>query len=142
MLVIETGMVKELPCADDLSATLCSRGVLTSMLSVFDLVGKCSGLLLRPRECVRVLNSIRASPHNIAIVRAWLRVHIPAWAAFLIANSAKYLGFQMGPIAFCWQWDMPIRKFKARIESIAASGESAAVGVTQYSMRAVPILLP
>lgn len=140
LLIVKNKSGRVLAGADDLSACLGSPKSLKSMFRVVQLFSRVSGLTLSPRKCVIVLNSIRASPHNVAVIRDWLRTHIPAWAEFAISDSAKYMGCQMGPMAFCWQWDMPIRKFKARVESIAASGESAALSARQYSIKAVPIL--
>jgi len=140
VMIVKTQIGSVLACADDISATLVSLSALKSMGSAFSLFSRCSGLFLSPRKCVIVLNSVRTTAENIAVVRAWLRDNLPAWANFEIANCARYLGFLMGPTAQCWQWDVPIRKFKSRVEAIAASGEPAAVCVRQYLIRAVPIL--
>lgn len=134
----ECGLV--LTCADDLAATLNSLRFLKSIASAFSLSESISDLKLRTRKCVIVLNSIRATPANVSVIRQWLSEHIPAWADLIIGNCARYLGFYMGPTSFCWQWDMPIQKFKQRLESRVASGEPAAFSVRQYSIRAVPVL--
>lgn len=140
LLIVKPSIGRVLACADDLAACISSLHYLKPMHSLFRLFGRITGLTLSPKKCVIVLNSVRATPYNVGLVRAWLAENIPDWADFEIANCAKYLGFYMGPTAFCWQWDMPIRKFKARVESIASSGESAALCARQYSIRAVPIL--
>ena len=139
-LVVVPQFGKVWACADDLAATVRCLEHLKQVAKAFDIFAKFSGLHLGHAKCCIVLNSVVASPSNIALVKAWLIQNIPNWSNFCISNHAKYLGIQMGPSAGSVQWLDSIGKFKSRVSDIAASGESAALCFRQYSARAVPVL--
>jgi len=139
-VVVEPGLGHVFACADDLAAVLRSLANLSKVAKCFEIFQNIANLTLNPKKCIIVLNSVEASPHNISIIRQWLSANIPAWAEFGIANSAKYLGFVLGPRAGAAQWTEPLKKFMFRVDQIARSGDSAAVSFRQYSSKAVSVL--
>ena len=78
-------------CADDIGAFLEELQHLSILFEIFDVFGKASGLLLKPRKCVIILLSVVASDANIAPVKLWMKRHIPQWAPFCIAARGTRL---------------------------------------------------
>ena len=55
-------------------------------------------------------------------------------------DSAKYLGFYLGPKAGERQWVAPISKFRNRAREIAGSGTPLGLVGPEFASRAVPVL--
>ena len=128
-------------CADDIGAVLYNLKDLVRVFHIFSIVGKASGLLLKPIKCVLILLSHLATEHNIACIKAWLRANIPAWDNFLVTNLAKYLGFYLGPRAATLQWAGPIAKFKDKSNFIYNSRLPHWLALREYSSKCVSVLL-
>ena len=138
-LIITPGFGKVLACADDIGASLVQLRHLVSCHNMFGVFQKVSGLTLKPRKCILILTSIEASPHNIDVVRTWLKENIPSWEGVRICSSAKCLGIFLGPSAGQMQWIAPLQKFQTRVAELAAFGAPPLI-IREYNFRAVPTL--
>ena len=79
-------------------------------------------------------------PRERHAFQQWLTREIPDWSDFRIAKHATYLGFEIGPGAALKSWNVPISKWRKRIEQIAATGVGPAAAGILYSTRAAPTL--
>ena len=109
VVVPRLGLV--LACADDVAAAMRALKDLEHLYSIFHLFDEISGLRLSASKCVIILTSVEASPHNIHIIRNWLRTRIPAWENINISDNGKYLGFFLGPRSESLNWSEPINKY-------------------------------
>ena len=90
-------------CADDIGTAMKHIRVMKELFDVFFFAKKYANLTLKPQKCVLV----PLVPHSfemVSRVKAWLRANIPSWANFRVEDSAKYLGFMLGPGAMRCQW--------------------------------------
>ena len=130
-LAVEPKIGHVLACADDLAACLRRLKHLKNLADIFKLFARIACLDLHPKKCSDV---------NKDLVKFWLQTHIPEWAHFEIACSGEYLGFQLGPSSGPSQWSSAIAKYKLRVQSINASGDSARLAISNYNKKAVPVL--
>ena len=72
------------------------------------------GLILQTAKCV----IIPLVPHTSKFhpcYRPWLKLYLPCWAKFKIADAAEYLGFHIGPKAGSVQWDEVLRGVSSQV---------------------------
>ena len=64
----------------------------------------------------------------------------PGWSNMRVCNSAKYLGFFLGPCSSPLQWVKALSKYHARCGNIAAGHAPAMLLNSLYASRALPTL--
>jgi hypothetical protein len=127
-------------CADDVGAALKNIHVLKLLEPIFQTAAKTANLHLKPSKCVVVPTSTVADETLRGHIGTWLETHIPAWKAFNVAASGKYLGFYLGPTASAKQWLAPSAKWRLRAKAIASTHSPASAAAVSYNTRAVPVM--
>ena len=84
-------------CADDVGAALKNIYVLKLLEPIFQTAAETANLHYKPAKCVVVPTSAVADEKLRACIATWLATHIPAWKAFNVTPSGKYVGFYLGP---------------------------------------------
>lgn len=62
------------------------------------------------------------------------------WSSMRLLTAAKYLGAIIGPTAGATCWADPMKKWRARVDQMSAAQFSATSRMTQYRLRALPVL--
>ena len=118
----DAGIGRVRACADDIGATLHHLQYINVLYTWFESFRKVSGLTLKPKKCNMILTVCSPSESTINIIREWFRDNCPAWCNFQVCDTAKYLGFFLGPKAGKKQWVAPLAKFSERYKEAAARG--------------------
>jgi len=128
-----------LACADDVGAALRGLRHLITMHGLFEKIRRVSGLTLKPKKCIAILTACAVTPHNLKVVRAWLRDNIPEWANFQISGCGKYLGVYIGPKIGGLNWQAPMDKFVLRTKEIANQKAPLVHACAQFASRALSV---
>ena len=115
-------------CADDFGSALRHLRMLKVHASIFALAAKTTGLLLKPEKCVIVISLRKLTPAFVMLIREWLRINVPDFANFIIADSGKYLGWYLGRNSVELSFSSPFSKFASRVKGVF-DGNAPAVSV-------------
>ena len=136
----DAGIGRVRACADDIGATLHQLQHISVLHKLFESFRKVSGLTLKPKKCNLILTVCSPTESTLSIIHAWFRVNCPAWSNFQVCDTAKYLGFFLGPKAGKKQWVAPLAKFSERYKEVAARGLPLGLVGPEYSCKVVPVL--
>jgi len=78
--------------------------------------------------------------HKEVQVKKWLERKIPDWANFQISDSAKLLGFYVGPGSGKFNWNGPVSKLVKRFKEIKSSAAPIHINAYDYNVRVCPVL--
>ena len=84
------GLGRIYACADDIGAAVTSVRALIIVFHLFARMTKASGLTLKPSKCVLIPLAFELTAENVATLREWLRINIPAWCDIQICSKGKY----------------------------------------------------
>ena len=127
-------------CADDFGSTLDQLYRIKCQASVFRLAASLAGLHLKPCECVIIVSCIPISDAIANAIKAWLADNVPDFEDFLIASSAKSLGWFLGVGSSKLSWQEPLQKVTGRVEEIVSANAPATTAILRFNRRAVPVL--
>ena len=127
-------------CADDVGMALRKLEMLALVYRMFEDYRRVSNLTLKPAKCILITTVCKSSSWNHDMIRAFLRRNVPGWANIIIKDSAKYLGFIVGPTAGAVQWDGALEKFNGRCIALRLSEQPLSLKVGQFSGRAISVL--
>ena len=99
-----------------------------------------AGLHLKPPKCVIIVSCIPISDDRAKAIKAWLADNVSDFKDFLIASSAKYLGWFLGVGSSELSWQEPLQKFTGRVEEIVSANAPATTAILRFNQRAVPVL--
>ena len=127
-------------CADDFGSALKCLKALRTQASIFKVAAEVSGLHLKPSKCVIIISCVHLSDGLVALIKAWLTQHVPAFAEFKIHSSGKYLGWILGINSVQLSYQAPLSKFVNRVGEVCQGQAPAAVSICTYNQRAVTVL--
>jgi len=127
-------------CADDFGSALKVLKTLKTHFSIFNVASQIAGLHLKPSKCVIIVSCCLLTEEVEFAIRSWLRLHVPAFKDFLIQQSGKYLGWNLGVNAVSISFKDPVNKFVHRIEEICSGKAPAATSICRYNQRAISVL--
>ena len=104
--------------------------MLSLVYKIFEDFRCVSQLTLKPAKCILITTVCKSSNWNHDMIRAFLRRNVPGWANIIIRDSAKYLGFIVGPTAGAVQWDGALEKFNGRCIDLKLSEQPLGQGST------------
>ena len=99
-----------------------------------------SNLKSKPKKSILVPIAFRLTNWNVDMVRAWLRRAVPHWENLIMRDSAKYLGFFIGPTSGAHQWTAATRKYSERVISIKLLKLPLRLAVNRHNYFALPVL--
>ena len=127
-------------CADDIGMALRRLDELCLIVKIFHDFEAASNLKLKPKKSILVPTVSKLSNWNVDMVRAWLRRFVPHWENLIICNSARYLGFFIGPTGGANQWTAAMRKCSERVVSIKLLKLPLRLAVNRHNYFALPVL--
>ena len=127
-------------CADDIGMALRRLDELCLIAKIFYDFECASNLKLKPKKSILIPTVFKLSNWNLDMVRAWLRRAVPHWENLIIRDSAKYLGFFMGPTSGTHQWAAAFRKYSERVVAIKHLKLPLRLAVSRHNYWAVPVL--
>ena len=127
-------------CADDLGGALSSYKFLPLVVPVFQAAFNFAGLALKASKCIIVPTANQDLEQAAISIKAWLRVHIPAWSEFSVKGASRYLGVFLGPKSASLNWSAAGKKFLSRASAVAACQFSPNFSTFAYNVYAVSVL--
>ena len=127
-------------CADDIALVVKNIYELIVAHIIFIKGEWAAGLKLKISKCILVPLSGPLSPALVQSIKSFLHTHIPAWANFVVASSAEYLGIWTGPTASVKHWTTQIAKYRDRVCAISDAAPPTALGIRTYNVKTVPVL--
>jgi len=126
-------------CADDFGSALRGLHALKTQASIFKIASRVAGLELKPSKCVLIISCIDLTDFVISAIKNWLKVNVPDFASFVIADAGKYLGWILGRNSIHKSFNEPARKYVDAVHEICIGQAPATVALCRYNQRAVPI---
>jgi len=99
-----------------------------------------TNLKLKPKKSILIATVLQLSGWNLDMIRAWLTRAVPHWENLVIKDSAKYLGFFIGPTSGASQWIAAAQKYSERVVSIKHMKLPLRLAVNRHNYYAVPVL--
>ena len=134
------GLGRVRACADDIGSALRMLSALLRLYPIFVVIRIVTGMDVKPKKCIIVPTGAPYSPHLAECIKDWLCRNLPAWAAFHVKPSAKYLSFWLGPRSANLQWCSPAHKWSCRALLAAGADSAASTTILRYNTRALPVL--
>ena len=97
-------------CADDIGMALRRLDELCLIAKLFQDFEAASNLKLKPKKSILVPTVFELTKWNLDMIRAWLRRNVPHLEQLIVRDSAKYLGFFIGPTSGKHQWQAATKK--------------------------------
>ena len=108
---------------------------------LFARMTKASGLTFKHFKCVLIPLAFELTAENVATLREWLRINIPAWCDIQICSKGKYLGLFLGPgVSPSTNWNGAACKFVDRVSQISDQRWPLEVRARQFASKAVSVL--
>ena len=98
-------------CADDISFALSRLKHIRLLVPIYNAAERLAGLMLHLKKSI-IVPLIKKDAVKYHQIKQWMSSNIPTWCQLQVEDSAKLLGFYVGPAAGEHNWTGPISKLR------------------------------